>query len=299
MSDACGRCGWRPMPPQALRCAACGAPAARLAAETNIGPNAAWPSPSSAPGAPYTGAGSRFPGSPAYDSLYAASVHGQYPAQPAQQPHPSQWSAPPPHVQQASADRRRLPVAFLVLAALVLAAGGGGAYWLLSGRADMATVPAPVAAADPATMAGAASGPLTDGTTAATSAAPPPISAGEQLATQVRRDQPTVESVVGQWVPQIASKRVGTVANGVTYDAEAIWRDVLAAKTRYPQAALLRSDDYASFQRGGFWVTIVATPFPSAAEANDWCTANGLGRDDCFAKRLSHSDGPQGNTVPR
>ncbi|MCW2718712.1 MAG: hypothetical protein JWR81_2534, partial [Pseudonocardia sp.] len=107
------------MPPQALRCAVCGAPAARLAAETNIGPNAAWPSPSGR-SAPYTGAASLFPGSPAYGSPDAAQARGKYPAQPSPQPHAPQWSAPqwsapqpyapqwsatPPRVQQASAGR--------------------------------------------------------------------------------------------------------------------------------------------------------------------------------------------------
>jgi hypothetical protein len=267
-----------------------------LTAETSIGPIAAWPPSAPAPlqngpTVPYAGAASSFPGTQAYGSPYPAQPYGQY--------------APDPYEQQPYGQQRlgkypgpakRTPVALIVvLAVLVLAAGGGGAYWFLTGRADTATAVAPAAAANPVTVAGTRPAPVTSDPPVA----PASISAGEQLATQVQRDQPTVESVVGQWVPQIGSKQVGTVANGVTYDATAIWGDVLAAKTRFPQAVLLRSDDYSSFKRGGFWVTIVATPFSSAAEANDWCATNGLGRDECFAKRLSHSEGPQGNTVPR
>lgn len=177
-----------------------------------------------------------------------------------------------------------------VVVAVVLA--GGGAWWWLSARgsAEPVAAPASVPVSAPRTAALAAPAPQ---------AASAPLSPGEQLETQVRRDQPVVESVVGQWVPQVGSKQVGTVDDGISYDDAAIWQTVLDAKARFPQAVLLRSDDYSSFKRGGFWVIVVATPFASPADANAWCEANALGRDDCFAKRLSHSEGPQGNTVPR
>ena len=104
---------------------------------------------------------------------------------------------------------------------------------------------------------------------------------------------------MGSWVPQISSKAVGTVVDGRTFDEAAIVAEIEAAKARYPQAVVVRSDDYTSFRRPGFWVTLVAAPSSGPDGVNSWCDASGLGRDDCFAKRLSHSDGPAGNTVPR
>ncbi len=48
-------------------------------------------------------------------------------------------------------------------------------------------------------------------------------------------------------------------------------------------------------------VVILSSPnaSPRQTDANSWCSQNGYGVNDCFAKRLSHTDGPPGNTVPR
>jgi serine/threonine-protein kinase len=46
-------------------------------------------------------------------------------------------------------------------------------------------------------------------------------------------------------------------------------------------------------------VTLAAEPFDTAEAANAWCVTQALAPGDCFAKRLSHSDGPSGNTRPR
>jgi hypothetical protein len=89
------------------------------------------------------------------------------------------------------------------------------------------------------------------------------------------------------------------IVGGLAYDEERIWKEFQAAAAAYPDAALLRSDDYSSFKRAGFWVTVVTRAFPNAESANAWCDAEGFSPDNCFAKRLSHTDGPEGNTVPR
>ena len=62
---------------------------------------------------------------------------------------------------------------------------------------------------------------------------------------------------------------------------------------------LTRSERFTSFRARDYWVTLAAKPFDSAEAANAWCVAEGLAPDDCFAKRLSHTEGPSGNTRPR
>jgi hypothetical protein len=108
-----------------------------------------------------------------------------------------------------------------------------------------------------------------------------------------------VDSVTDSWVPQLSSKRPGTVAGGVTYDADAILTHYQVLAATYPGAALLWSGDWPVFKGHDYWVVIVAQPFATAAQANAWCDAQGFGADDCLAKKLSHSGGPQGTTVPR
>ena len=116
----------------------------------------------------------------------------------------------------------------------------------------------------------------------------------------VAADRAAAELLVDRWVPQIASKQVGTVdAAGISLDEAAILGEVAALKARFPGAVVVRSDDFTSFRRAGFWVTLVASPSASADQANAWCVANGFAPADCFAKRLSHTAGPQGSTVTR
>ena len=130
---------------------------------------------------------------------------------------------------------------------------------------------------------------------------PPTVaaSAAEMLAEQVAADRSVAESLVDRWVPQIGSKAVGTAVGGTVYDEELIWEQYRAARSAFPAAVLVRSDDYTSFRRTGYWVVLVAAPQPSADAVNLWCASTGLTRDDCFAKRLSHTDGPEGNTKQR
>jgi len=46
-------------------------------------------------------------------------------------------------------------------------------------------------------------------------------------------------------------------------------------------------------------VTVIAEPFATSSAANAWCLHQQYGVDDCFAKRLSHTEGPAGNTASR
>jgi hypothetical protein len=200
---------------------------------------------------------------------------------PAPQPALGPTTGPPSGPQPpARAGRRPLPVLLIALAVLVVMAMAGGVAYLLRTRTVSDTAapqPGPVPSAAPS---------------------------GTQLPRRgldalVAADRAAAESLVGRWVPQLSSKQVGTVDGGVTYDEAAILTEVEALKARFAHAVVIRSDDFTSFRRPGFWVTVVAAPSPSADGANSWCVDNGLARDQCFAKRLSHADGPEGSTVPR
>jgi len=203
---------------------------------------------------------------------------------------PPEFGPPPGYRPAPQRSSRSFAVVAVLAVVVAFLLTGGGVWWWVSTHRAQETSTASIPATVPPTVA------PEPRAAAATAAA---LTPGEQLESQLERDRPAVESVVGRWIPQIGSKQVGTVDRGTTYDEAAIWADVLAAKARFPQAQLLRSDDYSSFRRGGFWVLVVAVPFAGPEEANAWCLAEGLGPDDCFAKRLSHSEGPQGNTVPR
>jgi serine/threonine-protein kinase len=128
---------------------------------------------------------------------------------------------------------------------------------------------------------------------------PPAPDPGTELQQQAAADSATAESLVGTWVPQVSSKRDGLVADGITYDDAAIWADFERSRNDHGNAILVNSSDYTSFRLPGYWVTLIAQPYPSAGEANAWCNQEGYDVNNCYAKRLSHTDGATGNTVPR
>jgi hypothetical protein len=107
-----------------------------------------------------------------------------------------------------------------------------------------------------------------------------------------------VEQVVDTWVPQVSSKYVGLQADGITYDEAAIVADHRAWRARFPQeqVALLWSGDYTSFKQGNIWVTVVIESYPTSEGAKAWCDQAGLDADNCYAKLISHTHGPDGAT---
>ena len=124
-------------------------------------------------------------------------------------------------------------------------------------------------------------------------------SAAAALSAQVASDRSTVEGLVGEWVPQLSAKRDGLVADGITYDDDAILAHWSALTVRDPSAVMLFSGDWPVFNGSDFWVVVHPQGFSTAAAANAWCDAQGYAADDCYAKKLSHSGGPSGTTVTR
>lgn len=129
----------------------------------------------------------------------------------------------------------------------------------------------------------------------------PPSNAAAKadLDNEVDQDRESAEALVGNWVPQLSSKRPGLVADGITYDYQHIWANFQRLKSQYPTALLLWSGDYVSFKSPNFYVTVVAQPSADGPSANEWCDNAELAPDDCYAKFLSHEGGPSGTTLLR
>lgn len=125
-----------------------------------------------------------------------------------------------------------------------------------------------------------------------------PATAGEQLDAHVTDGTRIAEQqLTDQWVVQLSAKKPGLEANERTWDEEAILEEFEENQRRHPEAVLLWSGDWSSFRLGDFWVTVLAEPYDSPDEALATCTNMGLDRDNCFAKKLSTSDGPDGTTA--
>ncbi len=187
--------------------------------------------------------------------------------------------------------RPHLPAVLAVAVVAVLLTTVAATAWYSSdGRAD----PAPGPSAAPGPVSAAA--PAGDPPPADAGLVRPPADPTEELAAHVVADRPAAEALVDTWSPQISSKAEGLAVNGVVYDASRILAEFRAARQRYG-AILVRSDDFSTFRKAGYWVVLVPPGFTSPEAANSWCLTNGFAPDDCFAKRLSHVDGPEGNTL--
>lgn len=128
-----------------------------------------------------------------------------------------------------------------------------------------------------------------------------PTDPGAVLAQQAANDQATVATIPeGYWVPQLSSKRIGTVDDGKTYTEQDIVDDHLELRSQYPGAVLLWSGDYPTFTLPDLWVTILPSDYHSGpAGANAWCDASGRDKDHCFAKRISSTSRYGHNTEHR
>jgi len=126
------------------------------------------------------------------------------------------------------------------------------------------------------------------------------VSAEQQLKQYANSDLPGLRVDANEmWVPQLSSKRPGTKVDNVSYDEEMILSDHLILRAAYPGTTLVWSGDWTSFKSPDYWVTVAGGRFGTADEANRWCDAQAIPKDDCFAKRLSTTGGYEGNTKVR
>jgi hypothetical protein len=99
-----------------------------------------------------------------------------------------------------------------------------------------------------------------------------------------------------RWIPQISSKRVGLVADGITWNNQAILEQHLRMRDDYPGVRLLWSGDWSTFDGQNFWVTVVGQWSYDFRDILDWCTQNGFDRDNCIAKIVSTTHAIEGST---
>ncbi|MFD3743188.1 hypothetical protein [Nocardia sp. NPDC058633] len=127
----------------------------------------------------------------------------------------------------------------------------------------------------------------------------------DTLRAQADADQPFVSAgAADRWVPQLSAKQPGLVAPDV--DGQMVnWTssEILAQHQRmraqYPGARLVWSDDWATFDLQGWWITLAGTTYSDPDSANAWCDARSIPVDECFAKLVSNSRGSAGTTKYR
>jgi hypothetical protein len=106
-------------------------------------------------------------------------------------------------------------------------------------------------------------------------------------------DAAIVETLVGQWVPQVSQRRVGSRSGAVVLRAE----DIVALHTQLQQqvgAVLLNSSDYV-FRTKNLWVSIVPEGFATAEAALDRCATLPATDQPCIARLITH-DSSVGDT---
>ena len=218
----CRNCG-KSLRDGARFCACCG---------TGIPDLALGPAQSSPPTAPY--------------------AHAPYPLAEQRQPPPAVYTPTRPGV-TSSPGRRGARMALVVGAAILVAAVAGFVVFPRSTAASGTTVPATAPSPVPGTaLKRDASVPVLR---------PRDPIGQDELDRQVATDRATAELLVGSWVPQLSSVQLSTAIGGGTVDAAAVLADFANLKGQFPRSVLVRSDDYSSFQQGGYWVALVAQPF--------------------------------------
>ena len=184
---------------------------------------------------------------------------------------------------------RGLLVGIVVLAVVVTVTIVLGAVFLGPDRGMQAT---------DAPSSDAQSSAPTTGTGESSPDATSQATAGEQLTAEVDEGtQIAQDRLAEQWVVQLSAKKPGLEANGKTWAEEDILAEFTENQRRHPEAILLWSGDWSSCRLDDFWVTVLAEPYDTPEEALETCRNLGLDRDNCFAKKLSTSEGPDGTTL--
>lgn len=196
------------------------------------------------------------------------------------------------------------PIVLAVLAIVLVGTliGWGAATWVSRDVADRTTVAEPDQPEDDSNSVDngpADTSPIDDGGDSEPAEAAPelPDDPGDALTQLADSGAQEVRSELdGLWVPQLSSKRVGLVAEGQTWDEEAILNEFEELQAEYPDAELIWSGDFNSFKESNFWVTFIAIGYDDPDDALAWCTAHSLGPDYCYAKQLNTSGDYEGTT---
>lgn len=177
---------------------------------------------------------------------------------------------------RAARAQRNWPALITGLAALALLAGGVTFFVMRdSGDESVGSVSSDAVTTTPSGSA-TSDAPVTT----------PVLDPAAQLAASRDADRPTVEALVGRWVPQLSAKREGLVADGITYTLADIVALHGSLQAEYG-ALLVWSGEYV-FDQADLWVSLAPDSFATAQEALDWCVAKARDRDNCLARFVTH-----------
>lgn len=234
----------------------------------------------------------------------ARPAQSAQPDQPQAQPAPVQ-SAQPATTSASGATPTRILIGVSALV-LVAALAVGGTYLFM--RNDNATVSSPEPVAedqqdsepDQSGIGGDEEEPaVSDGAEGSDTSDDSSLSSAEKLDQKVEEDKVVVDqNLLGKWVPQISSKKVGMEADGQVWDEDAIYDEhqELANEYGVSQVLLLKSEDYASYRQPGFYVTVIDSSYEDPDDALQWCRFHSLDADHCYAKQINTTGGPDGTT---
>lgn len=93
-------------------------------------------------------------------------------------------------------------------------------------------------------------------------------------------------SLVERWVPQLASYQAADELGNGGDDQSTVMAQLADLQSRFG-ALLLLSNDYAS-NYPNYWVVVAPDTFDSSDGALGWCDSNGLDRDHCYARFITH-----------
>ncbi|GAA4283604.1 hypothetical protein GCM10022261_11350 [Brevibacterium daeguense] len=116
---------------------------------------------------------------------------------------------------------------------------------------------------------------------------------------QARAEQDTakaMEDLEGAWVVQLSAKQEGLKTEGRTWTEADILAEFEQNSSEHPDALLLWSGDWSTFQFDDYWVTVLDQAYDTPDDALAQCREMGIDRDHCFAKKLSTTDGPEEST---
>jgi len=139
------------------------------------------------------------------------------------------------------------------------------------------------------------------GDAATPSSTPSGPASGEARLSQIgEQDKRTAEQKInGKWVVQIGAQKIGSAENGTRVTADSVVDTFEGEKATHPDALLLYTSDWSSYEAQGYWVTVIGKPYDSPEPALQVCDRLGLGSEDCFAKKVSNTVGPDGATRTR
>jgi serine/threonine protein kinase len=98
-------------------------------------------------------------------------------------------------------------------------------------------------------------------------------------------DAPTVEQLVGTWVPQVASGRPATTRGGNDPSASSIYARSSALRQQFG-AVVFKTDEFIG-PEPDMYVVVVPRTGSTPDQALGWCDENGLPANDCFARLVT------------